>query len=121
MFVLLAWGGAVLSSLRASQLGRCAASTFSCYDADTLPVSLADSFMDALHTVLQIIALAPQPLSWYGIEIRLGMKGIILDVNLIDVLRSLEARGFIRHHEQPGYPHGCYRVTEAGRACLAGA
>ena len=38
--------------------------------------------MDVYSEVLQIIARAPQPVGWYGIEIRLGMKGIILDVPL---------------------------------------
>jgi hypothetical protein len=74
--------------------------------------------MDKYCEVLQVIAHAPHPIGWYGIEIRLGMKGIVLDENLMKVLRTLVDKRFLTHEEAPGYPHGVYRLTEAGREYL---
>src|SRR3954470_23743036 len=35
--------------------------------------------MDTYREVLQIIAHAPHPIGWHGIELRLGMKGVVLN------------------------------------------
>ena len=74
--------------------------------------------MNVYSEVLNIINSSPQPLGWYGIEIRLGMKGIILDRNLVSVLNELEEQSLVKHETQDGYPHGIYMITSAGQTFL---
>ena len=74
--------------------------------------------MDGYREVLQIIADTSQPLGWYGIEIRLGRKGIVLEENLIAVLRDLVDQGVLVHEDAPGHPHGVYHLTDLGKVHL---
>ena len=74
--------------------------------------------MDTYREVLQIIARAPHPIGWHGIELRLGMKGVVLDENLIKVLHALVDKDFLIHEEAPGHSHGVYRLTQAGKEYL---
>jgi hypothetical protein len=77
-----------------------------------------DQYMDAIYEVLRIIGQSNSPRGWYGIELRLGMKGIILEENLILLLRNLVDNGFLEHIVDDTYPHGIYQLTEKGHNYL---
>lgn len=74
--------------------------------------------MDQRKAILQIIQQSPAPLGWYGIEIRLGTRGIVLSGNLPAVLRELVQAGWLTHSPAEEHPHGVYSLTELGRAQL---
>lgn len=74
--------------------------------------------MNTLQAILHVINSSSQPLGWYGIDTRLGRKGVIIEGNLVQLLRDLEADGYIEHSQKEGHPHGVYIITEAGRTFL---
>ena len=73
--------------------------------------------MDVYYEVLYVIAHTPQPEGWYGIAQRLGMKGVVLNMNLVSVLRDLVERGYLSYEDAPG-SHGLYYLTDAGKEYL---
>ncbi len=74
--------------------------------------------MDTRREVLYTVARAPDGIGWYGIGIRLGMRGTVLEENLMHVLRTLVAEELLTYEEAPDHSHGVYRVTDAGRQYL---
>jgi DNA-binding PadR family transcriptional regulator len=46
------------------------------------------------------------------------MKGIVLEENLIAVLRDLVDQGVLVHEDAPGHPHGVYHLTDLGKVHL---
>lgn len=74
--------------------------------------------MDLQRAILTIIHASTEPLGWYGIAVRLGMKGVVLDDPLVVILHTLEQRGLIKHQFHPDHPHGIYSLTPAGLALL---
>lgn len=74
--------------------------------------------MDIHREILHIIANQPEPVGWYGIQARIGMKGIVLDKNLLSVLKTLEDEGYLTHKEATGHPHGVYQLTDRGKRYL---
>jgi DNA-binding PadR family transcriptional regulator len=79
---------------------------------------MTNRFLEEQQIVLEIIAASPKPLGWYGIEIRLGMRGIILQATITTLLRRLEDEGYILHATGQGYLHGIYELTPSGRDYL---
>jgi DNA-binding PadR family transcriptional regulator len=74
--------------------------------------------MDQQKIILQIIQQSPAPLGWYGIETRLGTRGVILSGSLLTLLKNLVQVGFLTHAQAEGHPHGVYSLTDLGRAQL---
>ncbi len=74
--------------------------------------------MNHRQTLLEIVRASPQPLGWYGIEIRLSMRGIVLEDNLMQLLDRLTTDGYLAHVQREGYPHGVYLLSESGKALL---
>ena len=74
--------------------------------------------MNIDREILRIINSSTQPLGWYGIAIRLSMLGVIPETNLVTILQELESRGFIKHEETEGHPHGTYAITTIGKEYL---
>lgn len=74
--------------------------------------------MNTLQAILHVINSSSQPLGWYGIDMRLGRKGVIIEGNLVQLLRDLEADGYLEHIQKEGHPHGVYILTAAGRILL---
>lgn len=75
------------------------------------------------RAVLQVFWAEDRPLYWYNIEIRLGMKGILLSKRLPDVVEGLRASGFLVSVEMPEARPGnqYYEITAEGRRCLESA
>jgi hypothetical protein len=82
-----------------------------CFWAD-----ITNRFLEEQPIVLEIIAASPKLLGWYDIEIRLGMRGIILEATITTLLRLLEDEGYILYTTGHGYLHGIYELTPSGRA-----
>lgn len=74
--------------------------------------------MNIYREILYIIANASRPLGWYGIELRLGMQGIILEMKLTDILDDLVNQGLLLHECTDSHPHGVYRLTSDGGKCI---
>jgi DNA-binding PadR family transcriptional regulator len=67
------------------------------------------------QAILLILHTASHPLGWYGIDQRLGRRGVISQENLVVLLQVLVQQGLIVHKERSGYPHGIYELTDLGR------
>lgn len=69
--------------------------------------------------ILDIIDSSTQLLGWYGIDTRLGRRGIIVEENLVRVLDSLIQQGYLEHRTHAAHPHGIYLITPSGKTFLA--
>jgi hypothetical protein len=64
--------------------------------------------------VLRAVAKAGRPVGWFGVEIRLGMHGIVPEASLLEILGALVEAGLLGHGPVPDHPHGVYTLTDAG-------
>ncbi|NTW03132.1 MAG: hypothetical protein HGA19_17940 [Oscillochloris sp.] len=71
--------------------------------------------MNIIQVILQIVNSSSQPLGWYGIDTRLGRRGIIVEGNLVSILDNLVQQGYLEHQTNPAHPHGVYAITAQGR------
>lgn len=76
--------------------------------------------MEEYYQVLSILSRAPDGHGWYGIAMELGRRGVILERNLITVLRELVDTGFVVERQAPDQIHILFQITDAGRSFLEG-
>jgi hypothetical protein len=71
------------------------------------------------RVVLETVATVPTGVGWYGVAIRLGMRGIILEEPLPRVLDRLVERGYLKYQDEgPPGSDRTYYLTDKGRKDL---